>query len=288
MAGSKTRFGFSGNGEEPPNSGESGAARTVIGHDIHLPKLPPGFARPSAQAAPTPLPRAPVLKTPLPRAAFPASMSATITEPVAVRRPYRPQKSRLGRFLGRWTTGGHFRPRSRMGDNTVLDDAGAHENDLQLPRDTTGRHVLLVLSIALLTFSIAFAIVRIRQWYATPATASDAQAAKPQAGQPPLPPVLAPSVALPPPPAPPAAPPPTEKPMLLGTPPPSATAPSAIPPRPRSQTTPTSPARVAPARNPATVPASSGSSHPRKRLQPETTAVEPPDHLKGELLPLSP
>src|ERR1017187_9327767 len=56
MAGSKTRFGFLGNGEEPPDSGKPGAARTVIGHDIHLPKLPSGFAQPGPLVSPTPTP----------------------------------------------------------------------------------------------------------------------------------------------------------------------------------------------------------------------------------------
>jgi hypothetical protein len=168
-----------------------------------------------------------------------------------------------------------------MSDSTILDSAGLDENDLELPRDTTGRNVVLVLGIALLTFSVAFAIVKIRQWYATPAAASNVQAAKAQVEQSPLPQVPAPAVA-PSPPAPPAIP--AEKPMLLGTPAPSAAAPSASPPHPRSLATPTSPA----ARRPATAPAPGGSAHPRKRLQPESPGVEPPDHLKGELLPLSP
>jgi hypothetical protein len=286
MAGSKTRFGFSGNGEEPPNSGESGAARTVIGHDIHLPKLPSGFARPSAQPSPTPLPHAPVPRTPLPRAPVPAPMPGMIAKPVEVRRPRRPQKSRLARFLGRWTTGGHFRPGSRMGDSAIEADPGMpDEDDLELPRDTTGRNVLLVLGIALLTFSVMFAIVKIRQWVAPPRPASDVQATKPRAEQPPLPQVAAPATA---PTAPPATPAPAEETVLLGTPSPSTVAPSASPPRPRAQAKPPSPASGTTARLPATIPVPEGGPHPRKRGRAEAPAAEPPDHLKGELLPLSP
>jgi hypothetical protein len=278
MAGSKTRFGFSGNGEEPPDSGESGAARTVIGHDIHLQNLPPGFVRGSAQASPTPLPPTPMPRTPLPRAPILAPMPEVVTESVAVRRPYRPQKSRLARFLGRWTTGGHFRPRSRGGDSTMLDD----EDDLELPRDTTGRNVLLVLVIALFTFLVTFAIVKIRQRYAPPQPTSGAQVLEPRAEPVPLPQVPAPTVV---PPAPPATPTVAEKTVLLGTPAPSAAPQPASPPRPRPQKTPSSPAQAATAR--LTVPASSGSSHPRKRPRVESPAAVPPEHLKGELLPLA-
>jgi hypothetical protein len=284
MAGSKTRFGFFGNGEEPPDSGESGAARTVIGHDIHLQKLPSGYARPSAQDSLTPLPPMPVPRTPPPRTPVLAPMPEVITESVAVRRPYRPQESRLARFLGRWTTGGHFRPRSRMGDTTILDNAD--DDDLRLPRDTTGRNVLLVLVIALLTFLVTFAIVKIRQRYATQALAPGAQVLEPRAQPAPLPQMPAPAMVPPAPTAPPA---PAEKPVLLGTPTPPTVAPPANPPRPRAQAALPAPAQAAtvPARRPTAVPAPSGSPHPRKRARIETPAAEPPEHLKGELLPLA-
>ena len=59
-----------------------------------------------------------------------------------MRRQYKPQKSRLARFLGRWTRGGHFQSRSRMSDSAILDDASDH--NLDVPRDTAGRNVLLV------------------------------------------------------------------------------------------------------------------------------------------------
>jgi hypothetical protein len=281
MAGSKTRFGFFGNGEEPPDAGESGAARTVIGHDIHLQKLPSGFAKPSAQPSLTPLPPTPVPRTPLPRAPILAPMPEVTTDPVAVRRPYRPQKSRFARFLGRWTTGGHFRPRSRMGNSAILADPDAQ--DLELPRETAGRNVLLVFVIAALTFAITFAIVKIRQRYATPA--SGAQVVEPRLEPAPLPAMPAPALV---PAALPATPAPAEKPMLLGTPAPATAAPSAPPSRPRAQATLPSPRQAATARLPAAVPGASGGTLPHKRVRVETPAAEPPEHLKGELLPLAP
>jgi hypothetical protein len=286
MAGSKTRFGFLGGGEEPPDSGESGAARTVIGHDIHLQKLPSGYARPSAQISSTLLAPTPVPRTPLPRAQVLAPMTEAITESIPVRRPYRPQKSRLARFLGRWTAGGHFHSRSRMGDSTNPDDAGL--DDLELPRDTTGRNVLLVLIIAALTFAVTFAIVKVRQRYAAPQPPAGAQVADPGTTQPTAQPTA-------PPPLPAAATPATApaqptKPLLLGTPlPPPAAAPPASPPRPRPAAASPSPAKTAqaPAR-PSAAPAPKATPQARKATRAEEPATELPEHLKGELLPLTP
>src|SRR5450631_2218631 len=126
MAGSKTRFGFLGGGDEPPESGESGAARTIIGRDIHLQKLPSGFEPSRPLGSPTPIPPPPIPParvpyTPVRPAAMAAPMPETITESVPVRQRYRPQQSRLARFLGRWSTGGHFHSRSNLGQATILD-----------------------------------------------------------------------------------------------------------------------------------------------------------------------
>jgi hypothetical protein len=160
----------------------------------------------------------------------------------------------------------------------MLDD----EDDLELPRDTTGRNVLLVLVIALFTFLVTFAIVKIRQRYAPAQPTSGARVLEPRAEPVPLPQVPAPTVVLPTPPATPAV---AEKTVLLGTPAPSAALQSASLPRPRPQTTPSSPTQAATAR--LTAPASSGSSHPRKQPRVESPAAVPPEHLKGELLPLA-
>lgn len=273
MAGSKTRFGFRGNGDEPPDSRDHGVARTMIGHDIHLPELPPGFEAPRPLGSPTPIPPARVPATPLLHSAVSAPMPEVITESVPVRPAYRPQQSRLARFLGRWTTGGHFQSRSRMGDSTRLDEAD--DDDLELPRDTTGRNALLVLVIAALTFLFTFAIVRIRQRHAGAPPVPGMQGAENPAAPQPLPEKPAPIA---PAPVQPTTPP--EKPLPLGTPA------TAMPTSDHALALPPSPAR------PATVPtrtvglAPKNTPHPSKTARADTSAVELPEHLKGELLPL--
>ncbi len=267
MAGSKTRFGFLGNGDEPPDSGDPKAARTIIGHDIHLPKLPSGFEQPSPHLPPTPLAPARIAYPRSRPAAVLAPMTEVITESVAVRRHYKPQQSRLARFLGRWTRSGHFQSRSRMGDSQA--DSG--DDGLDVPHDTAGRNVLLVLVIAALTFLITFAIVKARQRYAAVPSVPGTQVAEPptvsQSPRPVVPASVAPAVALPP------APTAPEKPMLLGTPTSRAVAPPAG--RPQAQPAPHATART------ATKPV------PRKAVaRPDSTTFELPDHLKGELLPL--
>jgi hypothetical protein len=249
MAGSKTRFGFLGSGDEPPDSGESGAARTIIGHDIHLQKLPSGFEPSRPLGSPTPIPPARVPYTPVRPAAVGAPIPGTITEAVPVRQRYRPQQSRLARFLGRCTTGGHFHSRSSRGQATLLDDSD--ERDLEVPRDTTGRNVALVLGIAVLTFLVTFALVRIRQRYAIAQPAAGAQVVESPTTAPPLPtqPAQARAPAAPP-------PAPAEKPALLGT--------------------------------PAELPTPKDRPRPHKPARTSVPTGQPPDHLKGELLPPSP
>ncbi len=271
MAGSKTRFGFLGNGDEPPSSGEPGAARTIIGHDIHLPKLPSGFEQPSRHIPPPPLPPSRISYPRLPQAAVRAPMNEVITESVPVRRHYKPQKSRLARFLGHWTRGGHFQSRSRMGDGSILDDPS--DDDLDVPRDIAGRNVLLVLAIAALTFLITFAIVKARQHYAVAPSVPEAQVAEPPAASQ-LPKAVAPTPVVPAQ-APPPAPIPPEKPQLLGA--PTAAVPPAGQPGPQPHATPHSAAK------PATGPV----RNPRKAAaRPDSPTFELPEHLKGELLPL--
>jgi hypothetical protein len=301
MAGSKTRFGFLGNGDEPPNSGESGAARTIIGHDIHLPKLPAGFAQPGSPVSPTPIPPARVPASHLPPTAVRAPMREVITESVPVRRQYKPQKSRLARFLGHWTRGGHFHARSRMGDSAIVDDAD--DDDLDVPRDTTGRNVLLVLVIAALTFLVTFAVVKIRKRYASAPSVPDALVAEKQVAPLALPPKPAPvTQALGPTPAPvvapvlaktetttpvaPAKPPtPSERPLLLGTPLPRAAVPPASQPRPFPHAaTPLAKHAITPAGT-ATAMAPTATPRPPKAARPSPPSSKLPEHIKGELLP---
>ena len=186
-------------------------------------------------------------------------MVEAITESVPVRRQYRPQKSRLARFLGRWSTGGHFHPRTSSGQPTVLDDAD--DGAMEVPRDRTGRNVLLVLSIAALTFLVTVAMVKIRQRYAAAQPAAGAQVAESRTQTPPLlaPPVVpalpAPAASPPALPAVPAVPTPAEKPLLLGTPP--------------------------------VTPVPTDSPRPHKPPRTAIPSGQPPEHLKGELLPLS-
>jgi len=158
MAGSKTRFGFFTDGGEPQKEDELRAARTVIGHDLHL-QIPAGFVLPKLPISPKPLPQAPQPQAPVPQAAPVAFMPEDITEQIPTRRGNRPHQSRIARFLGRWTKSGRF---EAQGPTDDLDD-----DQLKVPRDTTGRNVLLFLIVALLTFLVTIAIVKLRQRYAS-------------------------------------------------------------------------------------------------------------------------
>jgi hypothetical protein len=155
MAGSKTRFGFFTDGGEPQKEDELRAASTVIGRDRHL-QIPAGFVLPKLPISPKPLPQAPL--PPSPYAAPVALMPEEVTEQIPTRRGNRPHQSRIARFLGRWTKSGRFQTQS---------PTDALDNDpLKVPRDTTGRNVLLFLIVALLTFLVTIAIVKLRQRYA--------------------------------------------------------------------------------------------------------------------------
>jgi hypothetical protein len=203
MAGTKTRFGYFGSGgDEPPGTGESGAARTIIGRDIHLPPTAPEI--PAAATAPAPsLPLRDAVSRPA-VGAVAAPMTEAITAAIPDRWPPRPRPSRLARLLGRWTTGGNFRSHEAADASPLTDD------DLKLPRETAARNVLLVLAIAALTFLITFAIMR---WHA-PHTAAPLPEAPARMAARPLLPTVATSPAAPPPasvPLPPTAPTPEPK-----------------------------------------------------------------------------
>ena len=160
MSGAKTRFGFSGSDSDPPDSDAARAARTVIGRDIHLPPTPglPAHGAPAPAAglpvAPVPTHGAPRDPTEAARLAVPVGIPAEDTEKLPSRRRSRPGGSRLARFLGRWTRSGHFLSHDR---------ASARKSDLEVPRDPLGRNILVVLVVALLAFSLTFALVKLRQ-----------------------------------------------------------------------------------------------------------------------------
>lgn len=283
MAGSKTRFGFVGNGEEPPHEDESRSARTIIGRDIHI-QLPAGIAPPKVLGSPTPLPPAPLVRPPLPRTPTMAPMAEEVTRPIPARRS-RPRRSRLARFLGRWTESGRFESSSRMNDSNharELDD-----EDFRVPRDSTGRNFLLVLIAAVLAFAITFALVKLRQRYA-----SQGQPANHHVEAPPLDQKLT-------------------HPGPAGSPsaPTPATVPTqaTVPTRVTAKTPPAAEAPLAPFHSPIPAPALAtgvpstpriaavglattpkANLRPKKPQQLGSTPAEPPDHPKRERLPVTP
>ena len=265
MAGSKTRFGFTGDGSEPPDSDEARSARTIIGHDAHL-RLPPGFALPKPPPPPPPSPPSPPVFPPPPQGAqVAAPMPEEITESIPGRRPRRLHTSRLARFLGRWTESGRFESRRSLGDS--------RDDGLEIPRETTGRNVVLVVAVALLTFLLAFAVTKIRQHFAHPGP----PATEPSSAAPALP---APSPAPAPPPA--AAPVPTPPATPVPV-PASRSAPAPVPPPPAPP-----PASVAspPSRTPAGAAAKPAASAHKSSSRSAPLAA-PPLHLSDQLMPIS-
>jgi len=132
------------------------------------------------------------------------------------------------------------------------------DDELEIPRDSTGRNVLLVLAIAFVTFVLTFAIVKIRQHYTTPQAAASKQLAENRGA-----PVAAVPVPTP------AAVPPTPAPAAAIAMRPAAPAQSAAVPH-------------------SAVPAPKASPSPRKAGRAsDRLKGEPPAHLKNELLPLS-
>jgi hypothetical protein len=125
---------------------------------------------------------------------------------------------------------------------------GDLDDNFDLPRDTTGRNVLVVLLVAALAFGVTFAIARLRQGTAAP-TAPPAVLVPP-----PAPAAIAPPPAVRPPPA------------------PEAKAAAAV----------AKPAMQSPKGLGGAAPAAA------KTARPGAYPSSPPAHLKGELLPLSP
>jgi hypothetical protein len=185
MSGAKTRFGFAGDGSEPPDSDEARGARTIIGRDIHLP-MPPSFAPPAGPTS-EPSPAAKIAPTPqapaMSRTAIPGPLTDEITAELPSRRP-RPQgKSRLARFIGRWTKSGRFVSESRGPGK------GDYDN-LEIPRDPLARNVVLVLVVALVTFLLTLLGVKARQHLAGKPSPPSAPAAAPTAATGQKPPLL--------------------------------------------------------------------------------------------------
>jgi hypothetical protein len=278
MPGAKTRFGFAGDGSEPPDSDEARGARTIIGRDLHLP-MPPAVPPPSgsspsasfsaARVVPTPIPRA---ATPMARAAVPVYQPEETTAELPSRRRSPPGQSRLARFLGRWSKSGRLISPPPM----PTDD-----ENLDIPRDPLARNVLLVLGVAVVTFLLTFMVVRLRhrvvrpsQSASSPAVPADSsrRSAPPPAPSAPRPAavVAQPPSASPPQPAPNVAAQVATSEKAPGGPIPSLTAPHIPAP---------------PIGNRATVKTKrAGFEAP---LPPTAPSNDLPAHLKGELLPLA-
>jgi hypothetical protein len=254
MAGTKTRFGYLGSGgDEPPETGDSGAARTIIGRDLHLPQAPSELAPASTPLPPSPSQPVHGAVAPLARARIAAPMTEAVTSAIPERPMHRPQPSRFARFLGRWTTSGHFRASQTAVASELTDE------DLKLPRETAARNLLLVLAIATLTFLITFAVMKWRE---------------PRSATP-----------LPEPPAHGAAPP-----LLPATLPSAATSASAAAPPSPTTSAPLPPAAPSAAQNmPAPLAPTVRALRPHKSPgRPRASAVSmPPAHLQDELLPLN-
>jgi hypothetical protein len=108
------------------------------------------------------------------RSAIPSHLTEEVTAELPSRRP-RPQgKSRLARFLGRWTESGRFVSESRGPSR------GARE-DQEIPRDPLARNVVLVLVVALVTFLLTLLGVKARQHFASKPSPSSAPITAPNA-----------------------------------------------------------------------------------------------------------
>lgn len=148
----------------------------MIGHDIHLP-MPQGFAPPSPPAtAPSPATRVARTPTPLSQPAIPSHLTEEITAELPSRRraPQGQGRSRLARFLGRWTRSGRFVSDSRSPDE-------ASDAPIDIPRDPLARNVALVLVVALTTFLLTLFGVKARQHLANKPSPPVTPAAAPAA-----------------------------------------------------------------------------------------------------------
>jgi hypothetical protein len=271
MSGAKTRFGFAGDGSEPPDSDEARAAQTVIGHDIHL-QMPPPAAPPVRPAPPSSVPptwvmppQNPDVPMPLSRSAVPVYLPEEATAELPSRRRARSGQSRLARFLGRWTKSGRF----VSGSRSSL-DGGTREG----PSAPLAQNVILVIVVALVTFLLTLFVVKLRQQAASPSQPGRAMViAAPSGPAPPLPAARAP--------VPLGAIPPNTLPPLAPTAVPAASPVKAAPASAASSTvarglTPPATARTAGLKPP----------RPAQRSVVAERAV-PPEHLKSELLPMS-
>lgn len=163
MSGSKTRLGFSG-GDEPPPSDSEGeasprAARTMIGHDIHL--RAPLNLRPAGSAPLTPRQGTPARVPETPRQEALGGVPEAITDDTTEELPARPSHSgktkfpALARLFGRWTTGGRFLSRSRM--------SGSDDDFSDVPREAWVSRAGVFLLAAVFSFLVALAVLKLHR-----------------------------------------------------------------------------------------------------------------------------
>ena len=178
MSGNKTRFGFAGATDPTVERENVQAARTMLGHDIHLPQFPEGRAL-TPDSLPPPvsgpstslgMPSQPVVPVPPginepiltdePPKEQTKRLPVAITEEMdQVERSTRPQHSGKSNFptiakvFGRWTTGGGFKRQSQL---------DAQDDDILVPpKDPLIRNVALLLVVAVLSFLLVMFVLRL-------------------------------------------------------------------------------------------------------------------------------
>jgi hypothetical protein len=153
MAGSKTRFGFSGADEPLPLEGlASGAPRaavTLTGHETHC-------ASQATSPKPAKIQVQDVARVSASRSGVPETVvREEVTERLADRGPHTGKSKfpAIARLLGRWTKSGVFLSRSR-----ILD---ADDTMPKLPREVWPSRIAIFLGAALLSFLIALAVMKL-------------------------------------------------------------------------------------------------------------------------------
>jgi len=177
MPGNKTRFGFAGATEPPRESENAQTARTLLGHDVHLPRFPAGASHVPASvppAAPVHAPAlggttAPVFSTPIegsdkaphgegplkePTKRMPVPITAGMGR-VETPPPHSGKSNfpTIARIFGRWTTGGGFKRQSQLGS--------VDQDTLAPPKDTMARNVALLVIVAVLSFLSVMLVLRL-------------------------------------------------------------------------------------------------------------------------------
>jgi hypothetical protein len=181
-SGTRTRFGFAGAGEEPPER----RAPTVLGHLAH---------QEGASPAPDPAPAEPPLAEP-PVAELPV---AGILGPTG-----KSELPAVAANFGRWNSEGQLEPHQEAPrapaladpDRAPTEELSAADDMLELPRERLSRPMLVVVGVAVLCFVVAALVTRLGGRRVAPGPAPEVT---PASVEPVLAPMAGPPV--PPPPA---------------------------------------------------------------------------------------